>query len=147
MGMVPLQHAGRTGAGCPRKLQPEGSPSHSLCTLCPFACPLMLCLAWVLISIGFLKHTPILIEAWPTSSKQSVRRHNSERPEQARMGCWRHVVQFHAVGQSWVHEYWSQLSTQSNPTSTSILVIYNSYSWSNWKVWYVDSCYLFTLII
>ena len=40
----------------------------SLCTLCPFAhahCPpsLTLHLAWVVMSTGFLKHTPVLIEA------------------------------------------------------------------------------------
>jgi hypothetical protein len=62
-------------------------------------------------SIGFLKHTPMpILETWPTLSKQSVRRH--ERPEQAKMGRQRHVVQFqvHAVGQSWAHEFWSLLN-------------------------------------
>ena len=40
-------------------------------TLCPFACPLMLHLAWVEMSIGFLKHTPMLIETWLTLSKKN----------------------------------------------------------------------------
>jgi len=69
----------------------------SLRTLCPIAHPLMLHLAWDVMSISFLMHTPMPIQVWPTSSKQSVGRH--EGPDQARMGHQRHIVRFHVVGQ------------------------------------------------
>ena len=106
----------------------------SLRTLCPFAHAhgppsLTLHLAWVVMSTGFLKHTPMLIEAWHASSKQSVRR--PERAEQARMGHQRHVVQFHAVGQSWawVRRVYNSYSNRWILHSLLFFLLYSNYQW------------------